>query len=155
MKSSVHADLDVLTGLHLKAHGRLQRDEWWLSEGSVMRDFTVNVRVAIPGKFSAFHSYDAAMNADVWVQLSNRDGAYAECQLVMQPLTWNGPVSYKVKLMSQNDAVKPLTGICDVDLAAKGIQVGVPVLGFKDVVTVFVRDEAPAANRAFVKGYCE
>ena len=153
--TSVQADLKVPYDLHMKAIGQLRRDEWWLSDGSVMRDFVIDVSVAIPSKFKGFQSYDAAMDADVWVTLSSRGEAYAECQLVLQPLTWRGPVNYTVKLMSQNDAVKPFVGICDVDLTAKGIQVGIPVLGFKDAVSVYVKNEGPATDRNFLKGYCE
>ena len=157
----LYADLDVLDIDRLRGYGTVRHYLWSDQDGRGMQSYNATVTIAVPSKVPGFETLKAAMNADVRINLIGAAGIpYAECLLAVQPVTSRTFVTYELQLVAHEDAVapvlniKPVKGVCDVDVDTPGIQVGIPQMEARDVITGFARYEtAPRVD--LVRGYCQ
>lgn len=135
------------------AGGRMLNKAWYDNKENYRESFVAMVGVQVPSKIPGFATLKEAMNADVRISISNNGVAFAECLLAVEPVTSRSAVHFAVDLASFWDEVKPNKGICDVDLKTPGLQVGIPVLSYKDRLTALVRGK-PYKEFEFLEGYC-
>ncbi len=143
----------------VKGKGRMLATYWHDMDGQVRGKFTINTVVAVPNKVEGFWTLRDAMDADVRVMFMRKpDGEFAECYLAFQGFDFGigkgeAVARYALELAIENHHVKPLKGVCDVELFMHGIQNGVPELQFNDLLkTMNVVD---GNKTSYMKGFCE
>lgn len=162
MYADLTVTLDQVQGL-----GRIDHYIWFDSDGIQRQEYRTVVTVRIPSDVPGFETLENALEADVRIRLAAETAVdyptvepspsayipYAECMLAVQPITSRSIVKYELLIEDTGKGVKVAKGVCDVDITSADIQVGIPQMGYLDLITSFVRYEADA-NVAFMEGYC-
>ncbi|MBT8136357.1 MAG: hypothetical protein KJO54_04995 [Gammaproteobacteria bacterium] len=162
----MYADLSVVLD-QVQGHGRLDHYVWFDREGKQRQTYRAVVTVRIPSDVPGFETLEDAMDADVRIRLAARTDVdfptvepsptaympYAECMLAMQPVTTRDFVTYELLITGFGNDLKVAKGVCDVNMLTTNIQVGIPQMGYLDLITSLVRNDADT-NLAFMEGYC-
>ncbi|MDH3587921.1 MAG: hypothetical protein OEQ74_00820 [Gammaproteobacteria bacterium] len=137
----------------VKGGGKIVHEAWYDEEGVHRETFKAIVGVRVPSKVPGFDTIKGAMNADLRLVMSANGVPYAECMLAVQPVTSRTFVNYALDLRAMYIEMRPNQGICDIDLNKAGIQVGIPQMHYKDLITTFVKGK-PYETYDFLDGYC-
>ncbi len=149
----MYADLEVMDPAVLKGAGKVTHYVWTNDQGNEKHAYSATVKVQVPAKVPGLETLKAALNADVRIRLVSEGVKYAECLLAVQPVTSRTYVTYELQIAGRGDEVKPLKGVCDIDLVTPGIQAGIPQMHRLDLITSFVRhDVRPVTD--LMEGYC-
>lgn len=166
VKTEARAELTPCCGDPLPepdAKGKAKRKTETRSNVVQNDEFEAKVKVPVPSTGLGIIDEATATAADLRLILARSDTPYAECLLEFDEIETedeDGEVQteaeYKVKvgarlrkgvLVLQEDK-----GECDTDLAAEGVQAGVPAVQEGDVATVSIVPPAPASAIPFLEG---
>lgn len=147
------AELEVMDEA-VKGAGKLKSHTWYAPNGELTRSFKTVINVGIPSKLPAFATLADAMDADVRIRITGEGVPYAECMLTLEPVTARSYVTFTLDLVAVGDDVKPVKGVCDINLEETGIQVGIPELHYLDLITTYVKGK-PYDETEFLRGYCQ
>ena len=162
----MYADLAVTLN-QVKGLGRVEHYVFFDREGIKRQTYRAFVTVRIPSDVPGFETLEDALEADVRIRLAAETAVdqptvrpspkayipYAECMLAIQPITSRHFVTYELLMVDHGHGLKVAKGVCDIDIASADIQVGIPQMGYLDLITGFVEYEADP-DMAFMEGYC-
>lgn len=144
---------EVMDTDRVKGAGRVTHYIWTENDGIQKQAYRTVVHVQVPAKVPGFETLKAALNADVRIDLYSQGVRYAQCLLAVQPVTSRTYVTYELLVAGAGDEVKPIKGVCDIDVNLRGIQAGIPQMQFEDLITSLVRyDTRPDIH--LMEGYC-
>ena len=135
--------------------GTIIHESWYEDDGVLRETFNAKVIVQVPSKVPGFTTLKGAMNADVRIGLETNGVQRAECMLAVQPVTSRTHVEYALDLRALWFEVRPTIGICDIDMETAGIQVGIPQMHSRDLLTTYVKIMPADEKHAFLDGWCE
>ncbi|NNF61714.1 MAG: hypothetical protein HKN06_10370 [Gammaproteobacteria bacterium] len=142
-------NLEVANG-----EGTIVHESWYEDDGVLRETFTAKVLVQVPSKVPGFTTLKGAMNADVRIGLETNGVLRAECMLAVQPLTSRTYVEYALDIRALWFEIRPTIGICDIDMEKAGIQVGIPQMHSRDLLTTYVKIMPADEKHAFLDGWC-
>ena len=149
----MYADLKVMDADRLNGFGAVRHFIWTNYDGEVKELYRATITVDVPAKVPGFETLEAAMNADVRILLRTEGVPYAECLLPAQAVTSPAYVTYQVEMIVHEDFVKPIRGICDINLRTPGIQPGIPQMHYLDLITGLARHET-VYEVELMEGFC-
>jgi len=150
---TLEANLSVMNDMSAVLTGHLQNDDWYTPDGSHFASLAVYVSVAVPTRIDGFSTFGEVLDADIWIKLIGREGMYAKCQLVLQPIFGIGtPVIFKVQIAAKDNVAKPFSGLCDIDLEKEDIQLGVPDIRHGDTVVTYIKRASAREDVEFAHG---
>lgn len=141
--------LSAVEGVSTQASGRVEYEV--KKEGKKRREFRFRTWVKVPVPSTVPAAADNAQASALTLSLTlSRDGAaYAVCDLVFNhlhknPNSFRPPYAeYRIDIRNKKGGIVSKKGVCDTDLAADGIQAGIPAPKAGDVLVV--QDELAGA----------